>query len=701
MKYKKLKAPLSVVKHIDSFKGVNTADSLYSLKENQLREAVNLWCPNGALKSRPAIKANEETLHITSGDYSSLRVFERNLPPFKAGNYCRIGGVAEVGYFGYSSISFYLSDKNGNKKQLQILPFASPNGNRLSDIQNVVFISGDKIAGSGIFTVITLIEYNPENKNKRILYYELDSNLQDWIAVDKNKFYTPIYLRYGRGNNYLSATYIENDALKEPEILEEINIVNGAFTACFSCDNVSDTFDLPFDNISLTANDPVIVEFFISQVESKVFIFNSQTNSMEVKLFGQQVTINVDRIGGKVSFSKDGSPFSLPRYKKQNALRITAYKYDNDKAYELFSNRAAEAYFDGRLLRAGDLSSSHKIFYSGKDNPLYFHDSAHISVGERAYALTAVASQNRYLFLFKQNEIYRLRLEETRNYDMKEIFEKNLTASFSDPKYTLTVVHSTIGCDCPQSIAFCTNRLVWYHSDGFVYCLYGTNSYTEGSVYALSPSITNELKADISDKYNVSATSHEGYYFLSIGNKIFVMDALVSGFRYLSGLRPDTSAGGGLIWYIWQMNEGVTPLSLNSLSGRFFAVMSFHLNGARGTVFLSEFTEEQQKDSFMVNYTEKGEKDIPVSFSSALITDTPLSKLKKVSLDIDNKKDITARLFSRNFNGRPFLIEAGKKEKRKSIFIPACISSGAGISFSGKGPITLNSMDFEFDVRRI
>ncbi len=698
MKYKTQKTPLSVVRHIDSFKGVNTATSLYHTPENQLSEAVNMWSPNGALKSRPALLMKGDAIRSYDRENSFFRTYERSLPPFKAANYCRIGAVAEVRSSGYASVYYYLTDKDGNKKFIEEISFVSATGKNVPEIINVAFVFDNKIEGNGIFTVITLKEYTEEQENKKILYYELDESLKKFKVIDKKQFYTPVIMRYGKGNKYRLAVEQGKVEPKDSEMLEEVNIVNGAFSFYISCDGLSDTFNFPIKNVSLGEGETVTVDYAISALGTRRAVFGGNSNSALIDMFDKTVEIQLDRIIGKISFVCNGEPYSFPITKAYNTLKITAYKYDNDKAFELFSNPATETYFDGRLLRAGDNDSSNKLFFSGKDNHFYFYENGYIPVGEKRYAITAAASQNRYLFLFKDNEIYRLRLEESPYYNINEIVDKNLKADIKPPKYTLMTVNSTVGCDCPQSIAFCTNRLVWYHSDGFVYCLYGTNSYTEGSVYVLSDDISDRLKENKVDKYGIVAAAFEGYYFLCIESNIYIMDALVSGFRYLSGMKSSATANGGLNWYIWQLPKNTSLYTMYSLSSKLYALAGSIGENYSGAMYIAQFSEEKNTDSVMTAYNVCEEKEIPVQFSTALISPDKSEKalLKKISVDIENNADAYAFIFGREFEGKQFLIKPFEEILKKTVYIPPYLCSSVGVSVKTKAPVTVNSLDFEF-----
>lgn len=698
MKYKTQKTPSTIIKHIDSFKGVNTADAVYTTPENQLSEAVNMWNPNGVLKSRPALSMKGTAVRSYDRENIFFRTYERSLPPFKALHYCRIGAVAEVRTSGYASVYYYLTDSVGNKKFIEEIPFVSATGKNLTEIINVAFVFDNKIEGTGIFTVITLKENTDEAPIKKVLYYELDENLERFIAIDRKKFYVPVIMRYVKGNKYRLAVEQGKVEARETQTLEGVNIVNGAFSFYISCDGLSDVFNFPIKNVSLGDGESVIIDYAVSVMDTRQVVFGGNSNSVQINLFDKTIDIHLDRVNGKIAFTCEGEPYAFPITKADNTIKVTAYKYDNDKAIELFGNTATETYFDGRLLRAGADDSSNRLFFSGKDNHFYFYENGYIPVGEKDYAITAAASQNRYLFLFKENEIYRLRLEESPYYNINEIIEKNLNADIKPPKHTLMLVNSTVGCDCPQSIAFCTNRLVWYHSDGFVYCLYGTNSYTEGSVYVLSDDIKDRLKHKNIDKYGVVAAAFEGYYFLSIESSIYVMDALVSGFRYLSGMKTGATGNGGLSWYIWQLPENTYIYTLYSLSSKFYALVGSIGKNYSGAMYIAQFSEEKNSDSVMTADNVCEEKGIVAKFSTALITHSKgeNSLLKKISIDIENQAEAYVTVFGREFEGRPFLIKPFEQSFKKAVYIPPYLCSGAGVKIKTTAPVTVNGLDFEF-----
>ena len=93
------------------------------------------------------------------------------------------------------------------------------------------------------------------------------------------------------------------------------------------------------------------------------------------------------------------------------------------------------------------------------------------------------------------------------------------------------------------------------------------------------------------------------------------------------------------------------------------------------------------------------EKEIEVEFASALVMPNTMSKLKRVSLDIQNSCKLQAELFSNSFSGKRFFVKENKTMKKRSVVIPPYSAYGAGIRFTTKAPISINSLEFEFDVR--
>jgi hypothetical protein len=176
------------------------------------------------------------------------------------------------------------------------------------------------------------------------------------------------------------------------------------------------------------------------------------------------------------------------------------------------------------------------------------------------------------------------------------------------------------------------------------------------------------------------------------------MDALVSGFRYLSGMKTGATGNGGLSWYIWQLPENTYIYTLYSLSSKFYALVGSIGKNYSGAMYIAQFSEEKNSDSVMTADNVCEEKGIVAKFSTALITHSKgeNSLLKKISIDIENQAEAYVTVFGREFEGRPFLIKPFEQSFKKAVYIPPYLCSGAGVKIKTTAPVTVNGLDFEF-----
>jgi hypothetical protein len=209
----------------------------------------------------------------------------------------------------------------------------------------------------------------------------------------------------------------------------------------------------------------------------------------------------------------------MPRVANMETLRVYSRSDVKGIDYEIFSSSVTPILFDSRLFIAGGENRGNKVYYSSKTEHLYFCEDYSVSVGNKSYNLTALSMQSKYIIAFKERELYRLSITCTDEISLErfEIDSKGMV--FEKPKCTVTQINDTIGCDLPNTIVTCANRLVWFHSDGVVYTLYGSNLYTEGSIYELSADISDMLSHIPKENLKYAfAAAFNGYYVLGIKN---------------------------------------------------------------------------------------------------------------------------------------------------------------------------------------
>jgi len=116
---------------------------------------------------------------------------------------------------------------------------------------------------------------------------------------------------------------------------------------------------------------------------------------------------------------------------------------------------------------------------------------------------------------------------------------------FSADSFVLRTINPHMGCDMPGSIQTLGNRLVWASKTDGVQMLVSTSREYERNVQNLSrnidPLLLTETDANLS-----AATSFDwnGFYWLSVGNKIYLWDYARRPFRAADG-------AGKCAWYLF------------------------------------------------------------------------------------------------------------------------------------------------------
>jgi hypothetical protein len=218
-----------------------------------------------------------------------------------------------------------------------------------------------------------------------------------------------------------------------------------------------------------------------------------------------------------------------------------------------------------RIFFAGDGTS--KIMWSdvigkaGKLQNLYVSENSCAYVGDENEPITAIKQQSNMLIIFQPHSIHYMQY-----YEGSSPTEDDITAilagtvtDLSSYKVTLpiTPISNVYGCDCPNTVQLCGNRLVWLSSDGNVYTLVTANQYSETNVRKVSMAIEKELRRYTKEQLQAAyATDWNGHYALHIANKIYLMDYEKSGFAYYTSYGSDKNAQKGIAWWIWSAPAG-------------------------------------------------------------------------------------------------------------------------------------------------
>ena len=581
---------------------------------DRLQDSLNVFNKDGILTNRNGfLKTSKQDITDFRVTTTNEQVFFADFPFTEFQGFNTLGMLAREEIMAHTTLDFFVLDDLGNMKKLFCQEIVAANGYTVFQVVNAYFIKSTPISGSGIFLVLPLIriDIRQDITTKELRIFEFESDFSHLVPASTSQFYCPLIMKHGHGDH---APTISDVPILETQYPEGVNLLNGAFEADFTLDACSDTFRLP---VSIKDDCRIVIHFYTGETAFRTFTVPQGSDSSESQEFlDVNLYFKVDRAKGIIRTMSENGLYILPRYREHNSLRIFAYTDTGDAPYKLFSHRSRPIVFDGRMFFPGGEGSDNKIYYSGKNQPLYYCEENSFAVGDSLDAVTTLSKQGRYIIAFKEREIYRITLTETAAVNREKAIDDDTVKKFPQPNIKTLRINDTIGCDRPSTVRNCSNRLVWYHSDGGVYTLYGSNLYTEGSVYELSSEIKDKLKA-LSDeeKKNIKALEIHGRYALATRKAIFIMDTDVSGFAYLSGHKSADKNYSGLPWFYWQ-----PPRNMNIINGytkrdeNFFILSSddyehyyiAHLTGSLDTVYEGD-TEKTEPPEFYFTTALMGE----------------------------------------------------------------------------------------------
>lgn len=257
-----------------------------------------------------------------------------------------------------------------------------------------------------------------------------------------------------------------------------------------------------------------------------------------------------------------------------------------------------------RYFAAGNPDYPHRLYYSGLSDVTYFPENNYVTVGHPAYGITALCQQGNLLVIFKEHEIY------TASYASATVSADDLLESAvidvenARALFPLTPVSATVGCDCPDSIALCGNRLIWATSEGKVYTLHAANSKSERNVRELSTPIAPRLKErGRASLKTAQGVDFDGCYGLFVGSDVFLFHYDEASFYNYASYDMGDKPGKVLAWYAWKLpadfayryvcaNDG--ELLFVSIEGD--RVITYRLNG-EADVFYPADTEELTEET--------------------------------------------------------------------------------------------------------
>ena len=543
--------------------GVNLNDAPNLVEDNQLTAVLNMWWKDQALRTRAGLATTvERSFHIQTsgmGDsltykvYSPVRVYRDGKPEDYVCCSCEFETSRANHVF-----HFYRFNESGSATHVSSLTFLDYEDGDPYATGMFMFAANPTADGIGLYAVFNSGDIYSMNKN-----FELQK-------IDKSEIYAPLVVVNAVGFDDTGSPPVVSGTQ-----FEGYNLLSGAFRTAFTTDGKAHEFKLPLDNLTMNNGESPAVEY--TGTDGTVTRWESFSNTMfyaqaSAEIGGETVTVKLYRRSGIIEFSTGAdTPYPLPGSISNNLI-VTAWKTDPE-ATKKIANMQFATWFGGdrsginggtRLFVSGNPDHPNLVHWSDINNPLYFPENNYAYIGESSQKVTGFGKQTDILVIFKEHEIYSAEYVSGNTYTAQDVIDgKVVDVTANAAVFPITPINSGIGCDCPNTIQLCNNRLIWATSDGAVYGLMAANQASERNVRKLSAMIESRLKAE--DRYLLKSALScdvDGHYMLLVRNRVYLLDYMDGVFQYYATYSDERKAQRNMSWYCWEFPKECTPAAV-------------------------------------------------------------------------------------------------------------------------------------------
>lgn len=599
--------------------GVNFNDALNLVDDNQLTDCKNVWYKDGILQTRPGYNV----LNREVSDKTTAAMFESNDVLYYQSKKVKIYGV-----FDGSQISFKFVDCDVAGEKLTVLTANL----KVSHNPNAILYYNDdpKLTdGKGIFAMISF--YNG------VILYELVGN----TFVQITDIYVPTVYLNGKGALYNTLPVNIQGVQTSSTFLEGYNMLCNGVTGkyYYTSDGKSNEFILPVS----FANSKITVKC-INPDNGKSMTFGPlnigttdiDIGSAQVKTDNNTYLMATNLGFNSISFWKKNKEYDEgdtndPEYigfvfenalgKLTNNICVTVESLTKNKNNltgvrfgTWFGGESEGVYGGTRLFVSGNPSKPNMLFWSDLKNPTYFSENNYLCVGDKAQKITALKRYEDMLLVFKEHEIYYIKYSTAATYDANDIISgKIIDAATANAIFPAVQISSEIGCDMPETIQLCGNRMIWMCKDGNIYMLKTTSQYNKVNVSKISAMIERTLKQHYNNltdvqKTLVTSAVYDGHYFLKIHNKIYVLNYDDYYFSNLPAYASNKKAQRQLKWYIWDFPDTGAAFFSFAVGNKIFLFISNNL-GTQRSFEKMNIDMNSPSTGIDVYYNFKGEKE--------------------------------------------------------------------------------------------
>lgn len=558
------KQPVRTVTMPELSGGINLRDSVTMVQDNQLTDGVNVWYKDAVLKTRPGLKGLKSDYLFL--DQSTAGHKTENVKAKPTEIYRMINGKRYRLFTLVAGTDF---------EEKILLYFVSKD----DYIEMPGISSADYADDAGIKNYI-LFEYKKDLycfllskvDSKKPIVLRLNDTANLWDTLTENDFYVPLVFINGDMHGMYNTP--------SGTMYEGYNLFTHRYRMLFDADTAeaNNTRYWILQKINSSIRPKLIGEKVIARLTDRngnvvthTVTINAQIPSVETAVGSDGLRMQVWEQG--VLFSDgNGNGVPLPQCYKglENnfELELPFWDDEHEAAKLKIFNMTQSTWFGGasaginggtRLFLCGNTAPQEKslVIWSDLNKPLYFPENNYFYVGNSSQAVTGFGKQNEMLVIFKEREIFCTQYKQGASYTASDVISQNVVdVTAADAYFPLIQVHGSIGCDCPNSIQLCRNRLVWATSYGKVYTLVTNSQYSERNVYAISEMIEHRLKNEHAvDMQNALSCDWSGMYFLFVGTNAYVCDYNSYGYQYASAYSKSEDSNVKIPWWYWKLPD--------------------------------------------------------------------------------------------------------------------------------------------------
>ena len=575
--------------------GVNFADALNLVDDNQMTDCKNVWYKDGVLQTRPGITTKfindvmtdgqrisgiyDDVLEIDGVDYTACVFGEYGDP------YLKILFVPEI-----------LDIKNEKQETILVTWDFYNSTNKTVPFKNFVFYNGKSTIGSGK-GVYLLATFDDNTIGLYELTYLKGANRPykfESLMIDVNNdlIYQPLVYVNGKGEGYSDLPNAGDFA--PASFFEGHNAITGAFSRyCYTTDSESTIYRIPDEidnvifNIQYTTTTGVVYQSLNYRVENGELKATAEDNKGE-----STPTVDTKGNGELIDAATKEKMYFWVNAKTNSFNFLNSSKNSSplDNAVGVITNNLVfriKPLIPGKSILAGATKSNkfggvsegiyggtrtfltgfsgenkNLLVWSDLNNPTYFSENAYNYIGSNNKSITALAKQDDMLVIYKEGELFYATYVVGETYTAEDVLKgKVIDVSTWDAKFPVTQINNEIGCDLPKTIKLCGNRLVWANSDGKVYMLRSANQYSMTNISVISNMLGDGFHVDSRSKDYVSATTYQGFYLLKSSNKVYLMNYDQYYFNALPSYSDTKKANRKMQWFIWETPEKETFFS--------------------------------------------------------------------------------------------------------------------------------------------